>query len=154
MQKDLEYYIEKHGKAFVSDVFDIIRLYLTANNVRLPAERKPTNDPRIIKIIAEVTSELLGVPKNSIYSKSRKKPCAVARNIISDIAYSEYLFTYKAIGDELGRECSTITKNLVTHNFDMERLPNIKYIRSRIVSEVGDILRDLQGEMNDDSVCY
>lgn len=153
MQKSLEYYIEKHGKAFVSDMFDIIRIYLTANNIRLPSERKP-KDPRVIKVIAEVTSEVLGVPIKDIYSKSHKKPCVVARNIISDIAYSEYLFTYKAIGAELGRECSTIIRNLVTHNLDMEKLPNIKYIRSRIVSEVGDILRDLQGEMNDDTVCY
>ena len=137
----LERYASKYGKSFMDDLPEILRLYCIANDMRMPIKKK-VKDVYIIPIIAEVTSEVLGIPLKDIYSKSGKRHFVVARNIISDIAYSEYLFTYKAIAMELGRDHTTIYENLATHVQHARRIPHINFIRSQVLNKVADILRE------------
>ena len=100
MQTKLERYAAKYGEAFMNELPDIIRTYCLANDLRVPTKKRPSN-LHIIRVIAEATSEVLGIPIENIYSKRRLRPLVIARSIIADIAYSEFLFTYKNIGMEL-----------------------------------------------------
>ena len=132
MQTKLERYAAKYGEAFMNDLPDIIRTYCLANDMRVPTKKRPSN-LHIIRVIAEATSEVLGIPIENIYSKSRLRPLVIARSIIADIAYSEFLFTYKNIAIELNRDHATIIHNLVTHVQDSRSTPQLKFLRSQVL---------------------
>ncbi len=87
----------------------------------------------VTQVIAEATSEVLGIPIENIYSKSRLRPLVIARSIIADIAYSEFLFTYKNIAIELNRDHATIIHNLVTHVQDSRSTPQLKFLRTQVL---------------------
>jgi chromosomal replication initiation ATPase DnaA len=132
MQTKLERYAAKYGEAFMNELPDIIRTYCLANDLRVPTKKRPSN-LHIIRVIAEATSEVLGIPIENIYSKSRLRPLVIARSIIADIAYSEFLFTYKNIAIELNRDHATIIHNLVTHVQDSRSTPQLKFLRSQVL---------------------
>ena len=132
MQTKLERYAAKYGEAFMNELPDIIRTYCIANDLRVPTKKRPSN-LHIIRVIAEATSEVLGIPIENIYSKSRLRPLVIARSIIADIAYSEFLFTYKNIGMELNRDHATIVHNLMTHVQDTRSKPELKFLRSQVL---------------------
>ncbi len=132
MQTKLERYAAKYGDNFMNELPDIIRTYCLANDLRMPIKKRPSN-LHIIRVIAEATSEVLGIPIENIYSKSRLRPLVIARSIIADIAYSEFLFTYKNIGMELNRDHATIFHNLTTHVQDSRSTPELKYLRSQVL---------------------
>jgi len=132
MQTKLERYAAKYGEAFMNELPDIIRTYCLANDLRVPSKKRPSN-LHIIRVIAEATSEVLGIPIENIYSKSRLRPLVIARSIIADIAYSEFLFTYKNIAIELNRDHATIIHNLVTHVQDSRSTPQLKFLRSQVL---------------------
>lgn len=132
MQTKLERYAAKYGEAFMNELPDIIRTYCLANDLRVPTKKRPSN-LHIIRVIAEATSEVLGIPIENIYSKSRLRPLVIARSIIADIAYSEFLFTYKNIGMELNRDHATIVHNLMTHVQDSRSTPELKFLRSQVL---------------------
>ena len=73
MQTKLERYAAKYGEAFMNELPDIIRTYCLANDLRVPTKKRPSN-LHIIRVIAEATSEVLGIPIENIYSKSRLRP--------------------------------------------------------------------------------
>jgi chromosomal replication initiation ATPase DnaA len=132
MQTKLERYAAKYGESFMNELPDIIRTYCIANDLRVPTKKRPSN-LHIIRVIAEATSEVLGIPIENIYSKSRLRPLVIARSIIADIAYSEFLFTYKNIGMELNRDHATIVHNLMTHVQDTRSTPELKFLRSQVL---------------------
>ena len=132
MQTKLERYAAKYGEAFMNDLPDIIRTYCLANDMRVPAKKRPSN-LHIIRVIAEATSEVLGIPIENIYSKSRLRPLVIARSIIADIAYSEFLFTYKNIAIELHRFHATIIHNLGTPVQDSRSPPQLKVLRTQVL---------------------
>ena len=132
MQTKLERYAAKYGEAFMNELPDIIRTYCLANDLRVPTKKRPSN-LHIIRVIAEATSEVLGIPIENIYSKSRLRPLVIARSIIADIAYSEFLFTYKNIAIELNRDHATIIHNLVTHVQDSRSTPQLKFLRTQVL---------------------
>jgi chromosomal replication initiation ATPase DnaA len=132
MQTKLERYAAKYGEAFMNELPDIIRAYCLANDLRVPTKKRPSN-LHIIRVIAEATSEVLGIPIENIYSKSRLRPLVIARSIIADIAYSEFLFTYKNIAIELNRDHATIFHNLATHVQDSRSTPQLKFLRSQVL---------------------
>ncbi len=84
MQTKLERYAAKYGEAFMNELPDIIRTYCLANDLRVPTKKRPSN-LHIIRVIAEATSEVLGIPIENIYSKSRLRPLVIARSIIADL---------------------------------------------------------------------
>ena len=132
MQTKLERYAAKYGESFMNELPDIIRTYCLANDLRVPTKKRPSN-LHIIRVIAEATSEVLGIPIENIYSKSRLRPLVIARSIIADIAYSEFLFTYKNIAIELNRDHATIIHNLVTHVQDSRSTPQLKFLRTQVL---------------------
>jgi hypothetical protein len=121
MQTKLERYAAKYGEAFMNELPDIIRSYCIANDLRVPTKKRPSN------------LHILGIPIENIYSKSRLRPLVIARSIIADIAYSEFLFTYKNIGMELNRDHATIVHNLMTHVQDTRSTPELKFLRSQVL---------------------
>ena len=132
MQTKLERYAAKYGEAFMNDLPDIIRTYCLANDLRIPSKKRPSN-LHIIRVIAEATSEVLGIPIENIYSKSRLRPLVIARSIIADIAYSEFLFTYKSIGIELNRDHATIFENILNYMQDSRVTHELKFLRTQVL---------------------
>lgn len=134
MQTKLERYAAKYGESFMNELPDIIRTYCLANDLRVPTKKRPSN-LHIIQVIAKATSEVLGIPIENIYSKSRLRTLVIARSIIADIAYSEFMFTYKNIGMELNRDHATIFQNLIAYANDARSTPELKFLRSQVLDK-------------------
>ncbi len=85
---------------------------------RTPTPQQMT--PALIHHLVDTTAAIFGITPDQVRSSSRERPCVIARNIVADIAYNEYLFTFMAIGKELNRHYSTIIINLESfHNLPM-----------------------------------
>ena len=54
--------------------------------------------PALIHHLVDTTAMIFGITPDQVRSPSRERPCVIARNIVADIAYNEYLFTFMAIG--------------------------------------------------------
>ena len=72
--------------------------------------------PALINHIVDTTAMVLGISREAICSSSRKRANVIARNIITDVAYNEFLFKYHEIGAVLKRNHSTLIKNKLSYS--------------------------------------
>ncbi len=101
--------------------------------------------PALINHIVDTTAMVLGISREDICSSSRKRANVIARNIITDVAYNDFLFKYREIGVVIGRTHSTLIKNKKSYEQDMIAMPEIKYIRRQVLHNAQDYLLHLYG---------
>ena len=101
--------------------------------------------PALINHIVDTTAMVLGISREDICSSSRKRANVIARNIITDVAYNDFLFKYHEIGAVLKRNHSTLIKNKLSYEQDMSAMPEIKYIRRQVLHNAQDYLLHLYG---------
>jgi chromosomal replication initiation ATPase DnaA len=90
----------------------------------------------IIDQLILVCSKYFSCTEDEIKSPCRKQHLVQARNIIADIAYKEYLFTYQAIGSRLNRNHSTILYNLDNFYVNYKTDTRLKSMRKKIYENV------------------
>ena len=96
--------------------------------------------PALIHHLVDTTAMVFGITPDQVRSASRERPCVIARNIVADIAYNEYLFTFAAIGKELNRHYSTIIINLESFRQDCKAKPQLRYIRRQVFNNAQEFL--------------
>jgi len=96
----------------------------------------------IYHMIQEV-AQIFNTTPSAIVSVNRKRKNVLARNMVADIAYSEFLFTYSEIGSILKRRHSTLIKNNVTYFSDLRANSELKLIRKKVLHNAQDYLRHL-----------
>ena len=89
--------------------------------------------PALINHIVDTTAMVLGISREAICSSSHKRANVIARNIITDVAYNEFLFKYHEIGAVIKRNHSTLIKNKLSYEQDIIATPEIKYIRRQVL---------------------
>jgi chromosomal replication initiation ATPase DnaA len=104
--------------------------------------------PALINHIVDSTATILGISREAICSSSRKRANVIARNIITDVAYNDFLFKYHEIGAVLKRNHSTLIKNKLSYEQDIIATPEIKYIRRQVLHNAQDFLLNLYGGYN------
>jgi len=102
----------------------------------------------IYHMIQEV-AQIFNTTPSAIVSVNRKRKNVLARNMVADIAYSEFLFTYNEIGSILKRRHSTLIKNTLSYSSDLQAKPELKLIRKKVLHNAKDYLRHLY----DDYIC-
>ena len=101
--------------------------------------------PALIHHLVDTTAAIFGITPDQVRSSSRERPCVIARNIVADIAYNEYLFTFMAIGKELNRHYSTIIINLESFRNDCKAKPQLRYLRRQVFNNAQDYLQTAEG---------
>ena len=101
--------------------------------------------PALIHHLVDTTAAIFGITPDQVRSPSRERPCVIARNIVADIAYNEYLFTFMAIGKELNRHYSTIIINLESFHNDCKAKPQLRYLRRQVFNNAQDYLQTAEG---------
>jgi chromosomal replication initiation ATPase DnaA len=101
--------------------------------------------PSLINHIVDSTATILGISREAICSSSRKRANVIARNIITDVAYNDFLYKYHEIGVVIGRTHSTLIKNKRSYEQDIIATPEIKYIRRQVLHNAQDYLLHLYG---------
>jgi len=99
----------------------------------------------IYHMIQEI-AEIFDTTPSAIISVNRKRKNVLARNMVADIAYSEFLFTYNEIGRILKRTHSTIIKNNLTYSSDLRAKSELKLIRKKVLHNAQEYLRHLYGD--------
>jgi chromosomal replication initiation ATPase DnaA len=102
-------------------------------------------NPAIIDHMVDTTAKMFGVTPEAIKSPSRERACVIARNIVADIAYNQYLFTFMAIGKVINRHYSTVIKNLDTFHNDCKAMPRLRYLKRQVLHNTEDYLQTLEG---------
>ena len=101
--------------------------------------------PALIHHLVDTTAMIFGITPDQVRSASRERPCVIARNIVADIAYNEYLFTFMAIGKELNRHYSTIIINLESFHADCKAKPQLRYLRRQVFNNAQEYLQTAEG---------
>jgi len=96
----------------------------------------------IYHMIQEV-AQIFNTTPSAIVSVNRKRKNVLARNMVADIAYSDFLFTYSEIGSILKRTHSTLIKNTLTYSSDLRARPELKLIRKKVLHNAQEYLRHL-----------
>ena len=87
---------------------------------------------KLLDHIIDTTAMVYGVTEQELASPCRKQHLVYARNMVTDIAYSEFLYTYAFIGKRLNRTHGTLIKNLESFAQDCRTKPQLKAIRAMI----------------------
>ena len=95
----------------------------------------------IIENMVLICAEVFGINSEEITSPKRTRVCVLARSLIADIAYKEYLFTYYAIGKALNRDHATIMHAITTLANDSDQIPELKYLRRQVFNKSQDVLQ-------------
>jgi len=82
--------------------------------------------------IVDTTAMVYGITEQELASPCRQQHLVHARNMVTDIAYSEFLYTYAFIGKRLNRTHGTLIKNLESFAQDCRTKPQLKAIRAMI----------------------
>lgn len=91
-------------------------------------------------MIQEV-AQIFNTTPSAIISVNKERRNVLARNIVADIAYREFLFTYKEIGKIFKRHYSTIIKNTITYTKDLRTNPKLKFIRRKVLQDAQEYSR-------------
>ena len=107
-----------------------------------PARTNPTSqelmndhapDQVLCRLIA-YTAQTLNVTPDQIVSSKRERELVLARSIIADIAYSDFLYNYCQIGKALNRNHTTIMHNVKVLAKDIRHYHNIGRIREKVLN--------------------
>jgi chromosomal replication initiation ATPase DnaA len=90
-------------------------------------------------------SKIFNTTPSAICSANRRRENVLARNIVTDIAYNDFLFKYHEIGAVIKRNHSTLIKNKTSYEQDMIAMPELKYIRRQVLHNAQDYLLHLYG---------
>ena len=97
-----------------------------------------TRHPRFLfKRICTVISVVLGISLSDVLSPSRKRPLAIARQMVSFFLTTEYNVGCVAIGKMMNRDHSTILHQIKCHKQDFE---NIKLYREKYMEIKNNLL--------------
>ena len=101
--------------------------------------------PALIHHLVDTTAAIFGITPDQVRSPSRKRPCVIARNIVVDIAYNDFLFKYNEIGSVINRTHGTLIKNKESYQADIKAIPELKYIRREVFNKAADYLLQMYG---------
>jgi len=96
---------------------------------------------QLLDHIVDTTAMVYGVTEEELASPCRKQHLVYARNMVADIAYSEFLYTYSFIGHRLNRTHGTLIKNLESFAQDCRTNPQLKAIRAMIHQSAKEFLQ-------------
>jgi len=99
----------------------------------------------VIHHMVQDIAKMFNTTPSAICSANRRRENVLARNIVTDIAYNDFLFKYHEIGVVIGRTHSTLIKNKKSYEQDMIAMPEIKYIRRQVLHNAQDYLLHLYG---------
>jgi len=99
----------------------------------------------VIYQMVQDVAKIFNTTPSAVCSANRRRENVLARNIVTDIAYSEFLFTYNQIGGILNRTHSTLIKNNLTYSNDLRTRPELKLIRRQVLHNAQDYLLHLYG---------
>ena len=90
-------------------------------------------DQVLCRLIA-YTAQTLNVTPDQIVSSKRERELVLARSIIADIAYSDFLYNYCQIGKALSRRHTTVMHNVKVLAKDIRHYHNIGRIREKVLN--------------------
>ncbi len=97
--------------------------------------------PALLDHIIDSTAIIYGITERELSSPCRKQHLVHARNMVADIAYTEFIYTYSVIGKRLNRTHGTLIKNLESFAQDCRTNPQLKAIRAMIHQSAKDFLQ-------------
>ena len=102
----------------------------------------------VIHHMVQEVAKIFNTTPSAICSANRRRENVLARNIVTDIAYNDFLFKYHEIGAVIKRNHSTLIKNKLSYEQDIIATPEIKYIRRQVLHNAQDFLLNLYGGYN------
>jgi len=99
----------------------------------------------VIYQMVQDVAKIFNTTPSAVCSANRRRENVLARNIVTDIAYNDFLFKYHEIGVVIKRTHSTLIKNKRSYEQDMNAMPEIKYIRRQVLHNAQDYLLHLYG---------
>ncbi len=99
----------------------------------------------VIYHLVQDVAKIFNTTPSAICSSSRKRENVLARNVITDVAYNDFLFKYHEIGVVLKRNHSTLIKNKLSYEQDLTAMPELKYIRRKVLHNAQDYLLQIYG---------
>ncbi len=98
-------------------------------------------NPLLFNHIVDATAVIYGITEKELVSPCRKQHLVHARNMVTDIAYTEFFYTYSVIGKRLNRTHGTLIKNLESFEQDCRTKPQLRAIRAMIHQSAKDFLQ-------------
>ena len=102
-------------------------------------------NPAIIHHMVQDCANIFGLTPEAVVSKSRIRACCIARAIIADIGYNEFLFTYQSIGKILNRDHATLISGIAAFKQDARMLPELLAYRNQVFNNVKEYLQSIRG---------
>ena len=99
----------------------------------------------IITFLIQECATIFQTTPEAICSPNRRRENVLARNVVTDIAHSDFKFNYQQIGGVLNRDHSTLVQNKHSYYQDMATIPQLKYIRRQVFHKAQDYLLQLYG---------
>ena len=99
----------------------------------------------VIHYMVQDIAKIFNTTPSAICSANRRRENVLARNIVTDIAYNDFLFKYHEVGTVIGRTHSTLIKNKRSYEQDIATIPELKYIRRQVLHNAQDYLLELYG---------
>ncbi len=96
---------------------------------------------QLLDHMVDTAAMVYGVSEQELTGPCRKQHLVYARNMVADIAYSEFLYTYALIGKRLNRTHGTLIKNLESFAQDCRTKPQLKAIRAMIHQSAKEFLQ-------------
>jgi len=97
----------------------------------------------VIYHMIQECAAIFNTTPSAICSVNKKRKNVLARMMVADIAYSEFLFTYNEIGKILKRSHSTLIKNNLSYSSDLRAIPELRVIRKKVLHNAHDYLQSI-----------